>query len=294
MQETYLRAWRSYGASRAGRRSAWLLRIATNVCLTALSGDAAGAPLPPRRPQPDHRARVRPAATSRWYAAPVPGRAGFPDGGDPAASSSRGEGLRLALIAEPAVCCRARSGRSDPATCWRPSHHAGILGLSVTAVRVPCGAPPPGSVSCRWRPTTSPATLAARPAVLDRCIAANCSAEREHASACYGRDAEHGGVDASPRRFEAQNLHLPAATGSQRSVDSRLLAHHCERATAAMIGPAPRRRPPCLHVVVRIAGARPAASPHRVPSATSTWLPCSAHPATFPPTSSGWPVPACR
>jgi RNA polymerase sigma-70 factor (ECF subfamily) len=46
VQETYLRAWRSYGAfeGRASLRT-WLHRIATNVCLTALEGQQ-------RRPLP--------------------------------------------------------------------------------------------------------------------------------------------------------------------------------------------------------------------------------------------------
>jgi RNA polymerase sigma-70 factor (ECF subfamily) len=37
VQETYLRAWRSYGGF-GGRSSVrtWLYRIATNVCLTAI------------------------------------------------------------------------------------------------------------------------------------------------------------------------------------------------------------------------------------------------------------------
>src|SRR5437588_1756095 len=65
VQETYLRAWRSYGGFQ-GRSSlrTWLYRIATNACLTALehrerralpsglggASDPPSAPLPPDRP----------------------------------------------------------------------------------------------------------------------------------------------------------------------------------------------------------------------------------------------------
>ncbi len=46
VQETYLRAWRSYGefGGRSSMRT-WLYRIATNACLTAL-GQRARRPLP--------------------------------------------------------------------------------------------------------------------------------------------------------------------------------------------------------------------------------------------------------
>src|ERR687886_1986509 len=46
VQETYLRAWRSYGGFE-GRSSVrtWLYRIATNVCLTAIGRRGRG-PLP--------------------------------------------------------------------------------------------------------------------------------------------------------------------------------------------------------------------------------------------------------
>lgn len=98
VQETYLRAWRSWGHFE-GRSSVrvWLYRIATNVCLTALE---------------QRRRRALPsgiAAPSTDFAAPPPAE---PDGtawmepipeslvaADPASIVTLRESLRLALIA---------------------------------------------------------------------------------------------------------------------------------------------------------------------------------------------------
>ena len=77
VQETYLRAWRSYGAFE-GRSSVrvWLYRIATNACLTALGQrgrralpSGLGAPAddpdaPPGRPSPAWRGCSR--SRTRW------------------------------------------------------------------------------------------------------------------------------------------------------------------------------------------------------------------------------------
>ena len=51
VQETYLRAWRSYGGFE-GRSSVrtWLYQIATNGCLTELAAQPADAALRPGRP----------------------------------------------------------------------------------------------------------------------------------------------------------------------------------------------------------------------------------------------------
>ncbi|MGW4064263.1 sigma-70 family RNA polymerase sigma factor [Amycolatopsis sp. NPDC004747] len=100
VQETYLRAWRSYSGfeGRASIRS-WLYKIATNVCLTALQ----------RRP-----ARVLPSGLTGPYDEPdrppssvAPGEVSWleplPDAWiappDPAAVVVERESLRLALIA---------------------------------------------------------------------------------------------------------------------------------------------------------------------------------------------------
>ncbi|MEU7143425.1 RNA polymerase subunit sigma-70 [Nocardia sp. NPDC046473] len=102
VQETYLRAWRSYAGfeGRASIRS-WLYRIATNVCLTALqprrirmlpsglTGPYDGPDRPPNR--------VAPGDVS-WLE-PVPDALLAPADDDPAAVVIARESVRLALIA---------------------------------------------------------------------------------------------------------------------------------------------------------------------------------------------------
>ena len=102
VQETYLRAWRSYAGfeGRASIRS-WLYKIATNVCLTALeprrirvlpSGLAGPYDEPDRAPSP-----VEPGEVS-WLE-PLPDAWIAPPHDDPAAVVVARESLRLALIA---------------------------------------------------------------------------------------------------------------------------------------------------------------------------------------------------
>src|SRR5690242_753770 len=107
VQETYLRAWRSYAGfeGRASIRS-WLYRIATNVCLTALeprpirvlpsglAGPYDGPDRPPTRAAPGEVSWLEPLP-DRWIAQPAPD----PAAGDPAAAVVARETLRLALIA---------------------------------------------------------------------------------------------------------------------------------------------------------------------------------------------------
>ncbi|TQM36650.1 sigma-70 family RNA polymerase sigma factor [Pseudonocardia cypriaca] len=102
VQETYLRAWRSYAGfdGRASVRS-WLYKIATNVCLSALeprrirvlpsglSGPHDGSDRPP--------SHVAPGDVS-WLE-PFPDRWVGPAADDPAATVVARESLRLALIA---------------------------------------------------------------------------------------------------------------------------------------------------------------------------------------------------
>jgi RNA polymerase sigma-70 factor (TIGR02960 family) len=102
VQETYLRAWRSYSGfqGQASIRS-WLYKIATNVCLTALkprpfrvlpSGLAGPYDGPDRPPRP-----VAPGEV--LWLEPLPGAWIAPPAGDPAAVVVERESLRLALIA---------------------------------------------------------------------------------------------------------------------------------------------------------------------------------------------------
>jgi RNA polymerase sigma-70 factor (TIGR02960 family) len=102
VQETYLRAWRSYAGfeGRASIRS-WLYKIATNVCLTALaarpirvlpSGLAGPYDGPDRSPS-----RVGPGEVS-WLE-PLPDAWITPPADDPGAVVVERESLRLALIA---------------------------------------------------------------------------------------------------------------------------------------------------------------------------------------------------
>src|SRR5258708_6011255 len=103
VQETYLRAWRSYGAFE-GRSSVrtWLYRIATNGCLTAL--ERSGRRVLPSGlggPEPDPQAAPEPAGPGVRWLQPIPDALVAPDGADPAAVVAAREGLRLPLIPSP-------------------------------------------------------------------------------------------------------------------------------------------------------------------------------------------------
>ena len=100
VQETLLRAWRSYEGfeGRAALRS-WLYRIATNVCLDMLGGKERRArpmDLGPAQsadtPLPDSLPEVT------WIE-PIPDDRLVPDGGDPSEIAELRESIRLAFIA---------------------------------------------------------------------------------------------------------------------------------------------------------------------------------------------------
>ena len=100
VQETYLRAWRSY-ARFEGRSSlrTWLYQIATNACLSTLK-HSARRPLPSGlgAPGEDPLAPLAAGPETRWLQ-PIPDAMLATGSGDPAAIAVSREGLRLALIA---------------------------------------------------------------------------------------------------------------------------------------------------------------------------------------------------
>jgi RNA polymerase sigma-70 factor, ECF subfamily len=101
VQETYLRAWRSYGGFE-GRSSVrtWLYQIATNRCLTELAKQSRRMlPSGVCDPEPDPDAYMEAAGAEVSWLQPAPDAMVIPETADPAAIVAAREGLRLALIA---------------------------------------------------------------------------------------------------------------------------------------------------------------------------------------------------
>jgi RNA polymerase sigma-70 factor, ECF subfamily len=100
VQETYLRAWRSY-AGFEGRSSArtWLYRIATNACLTAIER-CGRRPLPsgPGGPSDDSVA-PEPGPPEMPWLRPLPDALLAAEHRDPAAVTASRAGVRLAMVA---------------------------------------------------------------------------------------------------------------------------------------------------------------------------------------------------
>jgi RNA polymerase sigma-70 factor, ECF subfamily len=101
VQETYLRAWRSYGEFE-GRSSVrtWLYQIATNRCLTELARHSRRTlPSGLYDPEPDPDGYPEEAGAGVSWLQPVPDAMVTPDSADPAVIVAAREGLRLALVA---------------------------------------------------------------------------------------------------------------------------------------------------------------------------------------------------
>jgi RNA polymerase sigma-70 factor, ECF subfamily len=138
VQETYLRAWRSYDGFE-GRSSlrTWLYRIATNACLTAIERQGRrpmpsglGAPLEgPQSVMPGHADDVP------WLT-PVPDALLGPVTDDPAAIAGTRDSLRLALIAAwQFLPARQRAVLIlRDVLDWPAAEVADLLGTTTTAV----------------------------------------------------------------------------------------------------------------------------------------------------------------
>jgi len=101
VQETYLRAWRSYDGFQ-GRSSVrtWLYQIATKRCLTELAKQSRRVlPSGAYDPEPDPDAYLEETGTAVNWLQPAPDAMVIPQSADPAAIVAAREGLRLALIA---------------------------------------------------------------------------------------------------------------------------------------------------------------------------------------------------
>jgi len=140
VQETYLRAWRSYDGfeGRASVRT-WLYRIATNVCLTAIERRG-------RRPLPSGLGGPAEDAAAPLVAGPeVPWLQPFPGGltggltsgpEDPAAVAASRAGIRLAFVA--ALQFLSAKQRAllilRDVLEWPAAEVAELLGTTTTAV----------------------------------------------------------------------------------------------------------------------------------------------------------------
>jgi RNA polymerase sigma-70 factor, ECF subfamily len=138
VQETMIRAWRSYGdfEGRASLRT-WLYRIATNACLRALE-NRARRPLPSGLGAPGANPDEPPAARQGevpWLE-PIPDALVRADPADPASVVASRASLRLALIA----ALQHLSARQRAVLIlrdvlkWRASEVADLLGTTTTAV----------------------------------------------------------------------------------------------------------------------------------------------------------------
>lgn len=134
VQETYLRAWRSYDGyeGRASLRT-WLYRIATNTCLTALEGRTR-RPLPTGLGEPSQA----PEEPLKAPATDVPWLQPLPDSlVDPASVVAARGSLRLALVAAlQHLPARQRAVLIlRDVLAWRAPEVASLLGTSTAAVK---------------------------------------------------------------------------------------------------------------------------------------------------------------
>jgi len=137
VQETFLRAWRSYDGfeGRASVRT-WLYRIATNACLTAIERRGR-RPLPSGLggPTDDLEAPLEAAFDVPWLQ-PLPTALVAVDGADPAAVTASRAGVRLAFVAAlQYLTARQRAVLIlRDVVLWPAADVAKLLGTTTTAV----------------------------------------------------------------------------------------------------------------------------------------------------------------
>jgi len=139
VQETYVRAWRSFGSfeDRSSERT-WLYRIATNTCLTALQHRSRRVlPSGLGAPSDDPSAPPGPADPGVAWLQPVPDSMINPDVSDPAAIVVTRDSVRLALIASlQYLPSRQRAVLIlRDVLAWPAAEVAELLGMSVAAVK---------------------------------------------------------------------------------------------------------------------------------------------------------------
>jgi RNA polymerase sigma-70 factor (ECF subfamily) len=136
VQETMVRAWRSLDRfeGRSSLRS-WLYRIATNVCLTMLSGSSKRArPMDLTSATPTAEAVLGPPLAESAWIEPMPDSRTLPD--DPAERAEARESVRLAFVA--ALQHLAPRQRAvlilREVLSWRASEVAELLETTVASV----------------------------------------------------------------------------------------------------------------------------------------------------------------
>jgi RNA polymerase sigma-70 factor (ECF subfamily) len=139
VQETYVRAWRSFGSfeARSSERT-WLYRIATNTCLTALAHHSRRVlPSGLGAPSDDPSAPPSPADTGVAWLQPIPDRLVTSDAEDPATIVATRDSLRLALIASlQYLPARQRAVLIlREVLAWPAAEVAEVLDMSVAAVK---------------------------------------------------------------------------------------------------------------------------------------------------------------
>jgi RNA polymerase sigma-70 factor (ECF subfamily) len=137
VQETFIRAWRSYGSfeGRAALRT-WLYRIATNVCLDMLAGRQRRALPIDLGPAGTADSALGDRLPETTWLEPIPDPRVLPIDADPAARAEMRESIRLAFVAvlqHLAPKQRAVLILRDVLR-WKASEVASLLGTTVAAV----------------------------------------------------------------------------------------------------------------------------------------------------------------